>query len=141
MFLCCGIYNGNAYQGKGSFIFIEWKGFLYLTDTGENVQKWTRGFSTRRWVILVARKRRKRRKKREENSMSTFERFRLWTSFESPPVSVNSPLKDVRFSQILFHRNLGQNRFFTRRNFRYRSCNTVTKYRWWQASFSNYVKT
>ena len=24
------------------------------TDTGENVQKWTRVFSTRRWVILVA---------------------------------------------------------------------------------------
>ena len=31
-----------------------------LTDTGENVQKWTRVFSTRRWVILVARTRRKK---------------------------------------------------------------------------------
>ena len=57
-----------------------------LTDTGENVQKWTRVFSTRRRVILVART---RRKKREENGVSTFERFRLWTSFESSPVSVN----------------------------------------------------
>ena len=28
-------------------------------------------------------------KKREENSVSTFGRFRLWTSFESSPVSVN----------------------------------------------------
>ena len=27
--------------------------------------------------------------KREENSVSTFENFRLWTSFESSPVSVN----------------------------------------------------
>ena len=27
--------------------------------------------------------------KREENSVSTFERFHLWTSFESSPVSVN----------------------------------------------------
>ena len=38
----------------------------FLTYTGENVQKWTRVFSTRRWVILVART---RRKKREENSV------------------------------------------------------------------------
>ena len=28
-------------------------------------------------------------KKREENSVSTFGRFRLWTSFESSPVSAN----------------------------------------------------
>ena len=28
-------------------------------------------------------------KKREENIVSTFGRFRLWTSFESSPVSVN----------------------------------------------------
>ena len=34
-----------------------------LTDTRENVQKWTRVFSTRRWVILVARPRRKKEKK------------------------------------------------------------------------------
>ena len=56
---------------------------LVLTDTDKNVQKWTRVFSTRRWVILVARK------KREEKSVSTFGRFRLWTSLESSPVSVN----------------------------------------------------
>ena len=37
--------------------------FLWFTDTGENVQKWTRVFSTRRWVILVARTRRKKEKK------------------------------------------------------------------------------
>ena len=36
---------------------------MHLTDTGENVQKWTRVFSTRRWVILVARTRRKKKKK------------------------------------------------------------------------------
>ena len=34
-------------------------GTRVLTDTGENVQKWTRVFSTRRWVILVAQTRRK----------------------------------------------------------------------------------
>ena len=32
-----------------------------LTDTGENVQKWTRVFPTRCWVILVARTRPKKR--------------------------------------------------------------------------------
>ena len=58
-----------------------------LTDTGEKVQRWTRVFSTRRWVILVART---RRKKREEKSVFTFGGFRLWTSFESSSVSVNS---------------------------------------------------
>ena len=58
--------------------------FWALTDTGENVQKWTRVFSTRHWVILVARTCRKK----EENSVSTFGRFRLRISFESSPVSV-----------------------------------------------------
>ena len=57
-----------------------------LTDTGENFLKWTRVFSTRCWVILVAQA---RRKKREENSVSTFGRFSLLTSLESSPVSVN----------------------------------------------------
>ena len=37
---------------------------MFLTDTGENVQKWTRVLSTRRWVILVARTRRKKEKKK-----------------------------------------------------------------------------
>ena len=36
---------------------------ITISDTGENVQKWTRFFSTRRWVILVARTRRKKRRK------------------------------------------------------------------------------
>ena len=63
------------------------KNFEFLKIPGETVQKWTRAFSTRRWVILVART---RRKKREENSVSTFGRFRLCTSLESSPVSVNS---------------------------------------------------
>ena len=40
--------------------------FQILTDTGANVRKWTRVFSTQRWVILVART---RRKKKEENSV------------------------------------------------------------------------
>ena len=57
-----------------------------ITDTDENVQKWTRVFSTRRLVLLVART---CRKKGGENSVSTFGRFRLWTSFESSPVSVD----------------------------------------------------
>ena len=46
-----------------------------LTNTGENVQKWTRVFSTRRWAILVART---RRKNRERKSVSIFGRFRLY---------------------------------------------------------------
>ena len=36
---------------------------MTLTDTGENVQMWTRVFSTRRWVILVAWTRRKKKQK------------------------------------------------------------------------------
>ena len=70
--------------------------FVGLTDTGEKVQKWARVFSTRRWVILVART---RRKNREENSMSTFRRFRLWTIFDSSPVSVKINLKIDHFSR------------------------------------------
>ena len=35
----------------------------FLTDTDENVQKWARVFSTRGWVILVARTRRKKENK------------------------------------------------------------------------------
>ena len=71
--------------------------FVGLTDTGENVQKWTRLFSTRRLGILVART---RREKREENSLSTFGRFRLWTSFDSSPVSVKINLKIGHFSRV-----------------------------------------
>ena len=37
--------------------------FQNLTDTGENIQKWTRVFSTRCWVILVAQTRTKKEKK------------------------------------------------------------------------------
>ena len=46
----------------------EKKFLVTLTDTAENVQKWTRVFSTRRWVILVARTRRKK----EENTRVHF---------------------------------------------------------------------
>ena len=60
--------------------------FRTFTDTSENVQKWTRVSSTRRWVILVART---RRKKRRKILASTLVQIRLWTSFESSPVSVN----------------------------------------------------
>ena len=73
--------TGSLFLSSLHFIHVS----KVLTDTGENVQKWTRVFSTRHWVRLVART---RRKKREENSVSTFGRFRLWTSFESSPVSV-----------------------------------------------------
>ena len=62
-----------------SYIFWNWW-FLRLTDTGENVQKWTRIFSTRRWVILVARMRRKKK----ENT-----RVHFWTF---SPVSVKLEL-------------------------------------------------
>ena len=70
----------------------------FLTDTGENVQKWTRVFFIRRWVILVART---PWKKREENNVSTFGRFRLWTSFESSPVSVKCTFRKWKITNIL----------------------------------------
>ena len=41
--------------------------------------------------------------KKEENSVSTFGRFRLWTSFESSPVSVNNETVII-FSKIVFSR-------------------------------------
>ena len=70
--------------------------FSSLTDTGENVQKWTRVFSTRRWVNLVARMRRKKRRKILD---STFGRFCLWTSFESSSVSVNLRIPEIWITQ------------------------------------------
>ena len=45
---------------------------MILTDTGENVQKWTRVFSTRRRVILVARTRRKKRRKYSRPLLAKF---------------------------------------------------------------------
>ena len=53
------------------------KNFEFLKIPGETVQKWTRAFSTRRWVILVARMRRKKEKK---ILASTFGQIRLWTT-------------------------------------------------------------
>ena len=50
-----------------------------VTDTIEKAQKWTLVFSSLGRVG----------KKREENSVFTFGRFRLWTSSESSPVSIN----------------------------------------------------
>ena len=44
----------------------------YLTDTGENVQKWTRLISTRRWVVLVARMSRKKRRKYSRPLLDVF---------------------------------------------------------------------
>ena len=64
----------------------------HLTDTGDYVQKWTRIFSTRRWDIFVARTLRKKEKK---IFASNFGQIRLWTSFESSPVSVNQKFYDL----------------------------------------------
>ena len=59
---------GNQQQNYGWYrnggITVEIRKFEFvLIDTGENVQKWTRVFSTRRWILLVARTRRKKEKK------------------------------------------------------------------------------
>ena len=51
--------------------------FKALTDTGENVQKWTRVLSTRRWVILVARTRRKKTKVFAYGQVSSPRLYRL----------------------------------------------------------------
>ena len=61
---------------------------LNLTDTGENVQKWTGVFST-------LTRRSEASEKREENNVSFFGHFRMWTSFESTPVSVNITLNII----------------------------------------------
>ena len=57
---------------------------MTLTDTGENVQKCASIFDS----ALSHTPRSDASKETEENSVSTFGRFRLWTSFESSPVSV-----------------------------------------------------
>ena len=57
-----------------------------LTDTGENVQKWTRVFFDS--ALSHTRRSDASEKKRRKILASTFGRFRLWTSFESSPVSV-----------------------------------------------------
>ena len=62
---------------------------MTLTDTGENVQKRTRVFFD---SALSHTRRSDASEKREENSVSSFGRFRLWTSFESSPVSVKTNL-------------------------------------------------
>ena len=54
-------FRYNFFRMKALLSTSNWESIL--TDTGENVQKWTRVFSTRRWVILVARTRRKKDKK------------------------------------------------------------------------------
>ena len=49
--------------------------------------------------------------KREENSASTFGRFRLWTSFESSPVSVKESKKIIfllHFNMLPFTKNRKQ---------------------------------
>ena len=50
---------------------------LTSTDTGGNVQKWTRLFSTRRWVVLVARTRRKEEKKILTSALGQIRLYRL----------------------------------------------------------------
>ena len=76
-------FEPNNNQFKHHFFFNQ------LTDTGENVQKWTRVFrlGAESYSSLG------RVGKKKENSVSTFGLFRLWTSFESSPVSV----KTLRF--------------------------------------------
>ena len=55
-------------------------GLLTKSILTENVQKWTRVFSTRTG------------RKKKENSVSTFGGFRLWTSFEFSSVLVNTEI-------------------------------------------------
>ena len=43
--------------------------------------------------------------KREENCVSTFGRFRLWTNFESSPVSIKKRIfLDLKFSSLNFNK-------------------------------------
>ena len=48
-----------------------------LTDTGENVQKWTRVFSTRRWVVARMRRKKKKNTRVHFWTFSTVEKFRV----------------------------------------------------------------
>ena len=77
------IYTKKFLEPQPKYMYVK---IRVLSNTGESVQKWTRIFSTRRWVIFVARTRRKKKKK---ILPSTFGQIHLWTSFESSPVSVN----------------------------------------------------
>ena len=84
-----------------------------FTDTGENNQKWTRVFSTRRSDASE--------KNRRKILASTFGRFRLWTSFESSPVSVNVKVKNYLFSAqhvLRLDQNIGEDTCAKRRHIR-----------------------
>ena len=86
-----------------------------LTDTGENVLKWTPVFSTRRWVILVART---RRQKREENSVVAL--LSLLNVFacgqvSSPRLYRLSKIQSLIYYLLAIHDNFG--RLYT--NFRH----------------------
>ena len=72
------------------FVSPDYLSMTPLSDTGENVQKWTRVFSTAESYSSFGRI-----GKREEYSVSTFGRFRLWTSLEYSPVSVIRPYQVV----------------------------------------------
>ena len=60
------------------------KKYVNFNRFGENIKK-SNAFDS----ALTHTRRSDASEEREENSVSTFERFRLWTSFESSPVSVN----------------------------------------------------
>ena len=85
MFLCINFQRRTLFWGLHFFnqkfiydIIHSYDEKIRLTDTGENVQKWTRVFSTRRWVVQYGSYSSLGRVgKREENSASTFGRFRL----------------------------------------------------------------
>ena len=79
-----------------------------LTDTGENFQKWTRVFSTRRWVISVARTSRKKEKKITRPLLDGFAWGQVWSS----------RLYRLKYS-LYKHLNHHENMIFTRIVFTY----------------------
>ena len=66
---------------------------LKLTDTGEASKNRREYLEYCIFDSALSHSRRSdASEKREENSVSTFQRFRLWTSFQSSPVSVKTGL-------------------------------------------------
>ena len=103
------------YFGVKDFFLKFWPLKWKLNDTGENVQ------SGRKYFRLGAESYSslgRVEKKRKENSLSTFGRFRLRTSFESSPVSVKMDstiiMKCSWFRNSLFQIDFQQNRLHSR---------------------------
>ena len=86
----------------------------FSTDPGRNGPFWLNRYRRKRPKVdtsifdsaLSHTRRSDASEKREKNSVSTFGRFRLWTSFESSPVSVKFSTGSILSAKIFISKYL-----------------------------------